>query len=285
MATTRDIRRRIKSVANTQQLTRAMKMVSAAKLRRAQESMTKARPYATALVRVLRSLARRVSPEEHPLLARRGDRRVELVVMTGDKGLCGSFNTNIIRRATQFLEDRGDRRMTLHLVGKKGVDFFNRRDYPIHNRYVDAFRQVKFSTAKEIADDVMKRFLDEELDAVYLIYNEFKSMISQNLVAERILPIADLDLRDSDEVLEEYLYEPDPQSLFDRLLPHYAETRAYQAMLESSAAEHAARMTAMESATKNAGEMIQNLTLHLNRVRQASITNEIIEVVSGADAL
>ena len=227
MATTRDIRRRIKSVANTQQLTRAMKMVSAAKLRRAQEAMTKARPYAAALVRVLRSLAQRVSPEEHPLLANRGDKRVELVVMTGDKGLCGSFNTAIIRRATLFLEDRGDREMTLHLVGKKGVDFFNRRDYPIHNRYVDAFRQVKFSTAKEIADDLMKRFLDEELDAVYLIYNEFKSMISQNLVAEKILPIGDLDLKGSDEVLDEYLYEPDPQSLFNQLLPHYAETRAW----------------------------------------------------------
>jgi len=273
VATTRDIRRRIKSVANTQQLTRAMKMVSAAKLRRAQEAMTRARPYAGALVRVLRSLA------QH------GDRRVELVVMTGDKGLCGSFNTSIIRRATQFLEDRGERVVTLHLVGKKGVDFFNRRDYPIHKRYVEAFRQVRFSTAKEIAGDFMTRFLDQELDAIYLVYNEFKSMISQNLVAERVLPVADLDLQGSGEVLEEYLYEPDPQSLFDRLLPHYVETRAYQAMLESSAAEHAARMTAMESATKNAGEMIQKLTLHLNRVRQASITNEIIEVVSGADAL
>jgi F-type H+-transporting ATPase subunit gamma len=290
VANVRDLRRRIRSVGNTMQLTRAMKMVSAAKLRRSQEAMVRARPYADAQRRILLSLARRAKGETHPLLADRGDRRVELVVMSGDKGLCGSFNANIIRRAQGFLDERaagGDAEITLHLVGKKGVDYFGRRWYAIHKRYVDAFRAVSFATAREIADDLIGRFTEAHLDAIYLVYNEFKSAISHRVVAQRLLPLGDLEdeEREGETDSLEYIYEPDATTLLRRLLPQYVETQVYRAMLESSAAEHGARMSAMDSATRNAEEMIRTLTLHMNRVRQASITTEIIEVVSGAQAL
>jgi F-type H+-transporting ATPase subunit gamma len=286
MANVRDLRRRIRSVKNTMQLTKAMKMVSAAKLRRSQDAMMKARPYAAAQLRILRSLAARCKGETHPLLAERGDRRVELVVMTADKGMCGSFNATIIREGQKFIDDRGDAELTLHLVGKKGLDYFGRRGYSVHKGYGDAFRDVSFGTAKEIAADLVNRFADAELDAIHLVYNEFKSAISQNVVARRLLP---LGLDESDDGADadtlEYIYEPDPDTLLRKLLPHYVETQIYQAMLESSAAEHGARMSAMDSATRNAEEMVRTLTLHMNRVRQASITTEIIEVVSGAQAL
>jgi len=284
MPNTRDIRRRIKSVQSTRQLTKAMKMVSAAKLRRSQERMMSARPYAWVMLDVLASLASRANPESHPLLADHGDDNIEVVVMTADKGLCGSFNTNIVKRAHAFLLEKGGKTRALHTVGRKGRDFFRRRGVPIAREYTDVFRSVDPAVAGELARDLIERFVSRELDAVYLIYNEFKSVIQQRVVVRRLLPIEHPEEPEGGHV-EDYLYEPDAQTLFDELLPRYVEIQVYQAMLESSAAEHGARMAAMDAATQNAGEMVESLTLYLNRVRQAAITKEIIEVVSGAQAL
>jgi F-type H+-transporting ATPase subunit gamma len=284
MAKTRDLKRRIRSIRNTMQVTRAMKMVSAAKLRRAQERIVQARPYATKMRDVLQSLASRANPDLHPLLRTPGDRRVELLVITGDKGLCGSFNTAIFKKATAFLETLGDREVTVHVVGKKGRDYFRRRRYAVHREWIDVFRQLAFPVAAEIAKDLIDRFVREDLDAVYLAYNEFQSVIQQAPVIERLLPIERLELPPG-EVAQDYLYEPEPEALFERLLPLHVEIQVYRALAESAAAEHAARMTAMDSASNNAADLIDSLTLHMNRVRQASITTEIIEVVSGAEAL
>jgi F-type H+-transporting ATPase subunit gamma len=284
MPSTRDIRRRIKSVQSTRQVTKAMKMVSAAKLRRAQERMLAVRPYAGLMQRVLSSLASRANPDLHPLLADRGDDRIEVVVLTGDRGLCGGFNTNVLKRAMAFLMEKGAKTKGVHCIGKKGRDFFRRRNVPIAREYVDVFRNVRASQAREIAEDLIHRFIAGELDAIYLIYNEFKSVLQQRVVVTRLLPIERAELR-AGETVEDYIYEPDPRHLFDVLIPRYVAAEIYHAMLESGAAEHGARMAAMESATTNADEMIQSLTLYMNRVRQASITKEIIEVVSGAGAL
>jgi len=284
MAKTREIRRRIRSIRNTMQLTRAMKMVSAAKLRRAQERIVRARPYARQMQEVLRSLASRANPEAHPLLRVRGDRRAEVLVVSADKGLCGSFNTNIHKTAAGFVDSLVGRELSLYTVGKKARDYFRRRRYPVRQDRVDVFRELDYPVAAEIAQDLMQRYCDEELDAVYLVYNEFKSAIQQRPVVERLLPIEPTQLGPG-EVAEDYIYEPEPATLFATLLPRYVEVCVYRAMLESNAAEQAARMTAMESATNNAGDLIHALTLHMNRVRQASITTEIIEVVSGAEAL
>ncbi|MEE8184230.1 MAG: ATP synthase F1 subunit gamma [Acidobacteriota bacterium] len=280
MANLRDLRRRIRSVKNTQKLTKAMKMVSAAKLRRAQERILAARPYAAKMLEVLNSLAKRVDPSRHPLLARRGDKRVEVAVITAEKGLCGGFNSNIIKEAILFLQDREG--VTLNLIGRKGRDFFRRRTYGIRREHVDIFRQLDFSHAARITEDLISAYVKGELDAIYLIYNEFKSVLRQNVVVERLLPVGGLKPMEEDPA-EDYIYEPGYRKLFDRLLPKHIETQIYRALLESSAAEQAARMTAMDGATQNAGEMIQKLTLVMNRVRQAAITKEIIEVVSGAE--
>jgi F-type H+-transporting ATPase subunit gamma len=284
MAKTLDLRRRIRSIRNTMQVTKAMKMVSAAKLRRAQERIVQARPYAHRMREVLRSLATRANPEGHPLLRVRGDRRVELVVVTADKGLCGSFNTNLYKTATSFLERFGDREITVHCVGRKGRDYFRRRNYAVHREWVDVFRRLDYPTAAEIARDLMDRYVRQELDAVYVVYNEFKSLLRQQPVVERLLPLDREELA-AGESREDYLYEPGAAELFDRLLPLHVEVQVYRALLESAAAEHAARMRAMDSATNNAAEFIEKLTLQMNRIRQASITTELIEVVSGAEAL
>ncbi len=284
MAKTLDIRRRIRSIRNTMQVTRAMKMVSAAKLRRAQDRIVQARPYAIRMREVLRSLATRANPEEHPLLRVRGDQRVELVVVTGDKGLCGSFNTNLYKKATALLETFGNREITVHCVGKKGRDYFRRRRYAVHRDWVDVFRKLDYPVAAEIARDLMDRYVREELDAVYVVYNEFKSLLQQHPVVEQLLPLDRQELGWEEE-REDYLYEPAAAQLFDRLLPLHVEVQVYRALLESAAAEHAARMRAMDAATSNAAEFIEKLTLQMNRLRQASITTEIIEVVSGAGAL
>ena len=284
MAKTREIRRRIRSIRNTMQLTRAMKMVSAAKLRRAQERIVRARPYSRRMQEVLRSLASRANPEAHPLLKVRSDRHVEVVIVSADKGLCGSFNSNIYKTASGFLESLEDREITVHTIGKKGRDYFRRRRYPVQREWTDVFRDLDYPLAAEIARDLLDRYADEQVDAVYLVYNEFKSAIQQRPVVERMLPIEPMDSRPGEEA-EDYIYEPDPQALFAAILPHYVEVQVYRALLESSAAEHAARMTAMDSATNNASELIESLTLFMNRVRQTAITTEIIEVVSGAEAL
>ncbi len=287
MANVRDIRRRIRSVRNTQQVTKAMKMVAAAKLRRSQERILATRPYANQMRTVLSNLAARANPELHPLLAVREEVKVELLVVTADKGLCGGFNTNIIKRTTLFMEElraaNTEREITMQLVGRKGRDFFRRRGKTISGEHVDLFRNLRYDDAAAIARELVKRYVEQQLDAVYLIYNEFKSVIQQKVVVERLLPIERREVEPS-AVLQDYIYEPSPQALFDTLLTRHVEFQVLRALYESAAGEFGARMSAMDAATRNADEMIRSLTLNMNRARQASITKEIIEVVSGAEA-
>jgi len=283
MANVRDIRRRIRSVKSTQQVTKAMKMVAAAKLRRAQDRILAARPYANQMVAVLNSLATRADADKHPLLARRGTEKIEIVVITADKGLCGGFNSNIIKRAAGFIEENRQRVLSTHLIGRKGRDYFKKRGYKVTGEYVDLFRTLTYDDAAGIARNIMKRYIEHDLDAVYLIYNEFKSVIQQRVVVEPLLPIPRLEV-DPRAPVQDYIYEPSAEALFDMLLPRHVEFQVLRALYESAAAEFGARMSAMDAATRNADEMIHSLTLFMNRVRQAAITKEIIEVVSGAEA-
>jgi F-type H+-transporting ATPase subunit gamma len=276
-----DIRRRIRSVKSTQQITKAMKMVSAAKLRRAQDAMFAARPYARKMMEVLNSLASRSHHDLHPLLEERGDQRTLLVVVTADKGLCGAFNANIIRTARRFLEERMSRELSLNLVGRKGRDFFRRREVKVRSEHVGVFSALRYPTAQAIARELTEDFTSGKVDKVFLLYNEFKSVIQQRIVVEQLLPI-ERALIDPQEPLQDYIYEPAPGGIFASVLPRHVEVQVWRALLESTAAEHGARMTAMDAASKNAGEMIGKLTLYMNKVRQAAITKEIIEVVSGA---
>src|SRR5262245_8746714 len=277
-----DIRRRIRSVKNTQQITKAMKMVSAAKLRRAQEAMFAARPYARKMVEVLESLAGRAHPELHPLLQERPEEKALLVVVTADKGLCGGFNANILRAATRFLEARRGRDVALELVGRKARDFFRRRPVRIHAEHVGLMQPLQYAAAQRLAKAFMEGYTGGAFDHVYLLYNEFKSVIQQRVVVQRLLPL-DRPSQGRAQAVD-YLYEPTPQAIFEELLPKYVETQVWRALLESAAAEHGARMAAMDAATSNASDMIERLTLYMNKVRQAAITKEIIEVVSGAGA-
>ncbi len=284
-----DYRRRIRAVKSTQQITKAMKMVAASRFRRAQERILGTRPYYRQLVRVMHNLATRVEGERHPLFAVRDlDRpgaKVLVIVVTADKGLCGAFNTNLIKLAAQQLAGAGGRAYVTALVGRKGRDFFRRRGVPCRFELVGIFNDVKFAHAQEIARDAIEAFTSGEVDAVDIVYNEFKSAIQQRPVVERVLPIPRLPAEEVPSGQVDYLYEPEPQKIFDTLLPSYVAFDIYHALLESVAAEHGARMTAMDSASKNAAEVIEGLTLHMNKVRQAAITREIIEVVSGAQAL
>ena len=268
---------------NTQQITKAMKMVSAAKLRRAQERVINARPYANKILTVLNSLVTRSENKCHPLLEVRGDQHIQLVVVTSDKGLCGAFNANIIKAAQSFIDENRDRQITLNCVGRKGRDFFRRQSTQMAHQFVNIFHRLEYSNAKEIAAGLMQEFVASELDAIYLVYNEFKSIIQQRIVVERLLPIQGLESK-GEETLIDYIYEQPAQEIFNSLIPKHVEVQIYRALLESAAAEHAARMTAMEAATNNAVEMIDSLTLTMNRARQAGITKEIIEIVSGAAA-
>jgi F-type H+-transporting ATPase subunit gamma len=281
-----DIRRRIRSVKNTQQITKAMKMVSAAKLRRAQDRVIAARPYAALLRQVLADVAAAATAEaeeqagENPLLAQRAEERVLLVLITGDKGLAGAFNTNLIKGAQGFSAEHGGASVTLELIGRKGRDFFRKRSAGISGEHVGLAAKVAYSETAAIARKAMEMFREGQTDAVYLLYNEFKSVVSQKLTLERVLPLA--VPQQSDPV--DYILEQPAAEILDDLLPRCVEMEFYRALLESAAAEHAARMTAMDAATSNAADMIDRLTLYMNRVRQASITKEIIEVVSGAAA-
>jgi F-type H+-transporting ATPase subunit gamma len=280
-----DLRRRVRSVKNISQITRAMKFVSASKLRRAQERIYSARPYANRMLAVLNSLATRVDPASHPLLAEREGNRIMLVVITSDKGLCGAFNANIIRGAVQYIEsDAANKTLSLALLGRKGLDWFSRRPWPIRHQYVNISSSVNFQYAQEIARAIVEYYVKADLDSVQLVYNEFKSVMQQRLLVEPLLPIRRLE-PEGEAVFLNYIYEQPPAVVFDRLLPRHVETQIFRAMLESEAAEHGARMTAMDSATRNAEEMIGSLTLRMNRMRQASITKELIEIVSGAEAL
>lgn len=283
MANLLDIRRRIRSVRNTQQITRAMKTVSAAKLRRAQERIFAARPYAAQFKTALANLAGRVQDVEHPLLAVRPERNLLLVVITADRGLCGAFNANVIRTAADFIRDRSDASIRLMTVGKKGRDFFARRGDTIIEEHVGLFAQLNIEHARTIGARIVDLYRNAECDAAYLAYNEFKSVIQQRLVVEPLLPLG-ADTLEGDGSLLDYIYEQPPQEIFSRLLPRYADIQVHRALLESAAAEHGARMAAMDTASRNAAEMIETLTLNMNRVRQAAITREIIEVVSGAGA-
>jgi F-type H+-transporting ATPase subunit gamma len=276
-----DIRRRIRSVKNTQQITKAMKMVSAAKLRRAQEAMFAARPYARKMMEVLNSLATRAHSDAHELLAEREGNKTLVVVVTADKGLCGGFNANILRAAARFLQEHKQEPVELVTVGRRGRDFFKRRQASIRSEQVGVFQALRYSTAQALARELLDAFTNGTCDRIFLVFNEFKSVIQQRVVVEQLLPIRRLEL-DPREPTQDYLYEPDATRIFDELLPKHVEVQVWRALLESVAAEHGARMAAMDAATRNAGEAIDRLTLYMNKVRQAAITKEIIEVVSGA---
>ena len=283
MAALIDIRRRIRSVKSTQQITRAMKMVAAARLRRAQDRIFNARPYANEIRDVLSSVAARTTDRRHPLLAERPIQRQLLVLVTADRGLCGAFNTNLIRTTQNYMDEHSGRNISLVLVGRKGRDYFVKRPVTVAGEQVNIFGRLEFGQALPIARSIIDLYTQEKVDAVDFIYNEFKSIMTQRVMVERYLPVKPI-APVAGEALIDYLYEQPAKEIFDLLLPRYVEIEVYRALLESQAAELAARMTAMDAATNNATEMIDSLTLHMNRVRQAAITREIIEVVSGAAA-
>jgi len=279
-----DIRRRVRSVKNTQQITKAMKMVSAAKLRKAQERALAARPYAVMLQEMLANVAEAAAqnPDSaHPLLAVRPEQRVLAVVVTADRGLAGGFNANLIKLAQKFWTEHHTKELSFELIGRKARDYFRRRSATITGEHLDLFRNVQYDDASRIAETVIDRFSKGEVDAVYLFVNEFKNVAASHLEQKRILPI---EVPKSAQPVD-YIYEQKPEELLGSLLPKYVKVQIYRALLESAAAEHAARMTAMDAATSNASDVIDKLTLFMNRVRQASITREIIEIVSGAAAL
>ena len=280
-----DIRRRIRSVKNTQQITKAMKMVATARLRKAQERVVNARPYSRMLREMVANVAAAAGAEAstlHPLLAVREEKKVQLVLVTADRGLAGAFNTNLIKAAQQFLAEKPERKTAFELYGRKGRDFWRRRDVEVSGEVTGISQAASYDDAEALAVKLMERFTSGEIDAAYIIYNEFKSVLSQQVAVKRILP---LTLPDDAGAGRDYILEQPPAEFLKNLLPGYVEAQVYEAFLESAAAEHAGRMTAMDSATTNATEVISKLTLYMNRVRQATITREIIEVVSGASAL
>jgi F-type H+-transporting ATPase subunit gamma len=309
MPTLLDYRRRIRSVKSTQQITRAMKFISAAKLRRAQEGVFAARPYAGEILRVMRSAAARMESAVHPLLERRREERILVVVLTGDRSLAGAFNTNVIRRAILFVQENSSKKSQMIAIGKKGRDQLRKRGWTIAGEYLNVSNKVDFSIAKEIAARIAEMYAAREVDAVYAVYNEFKNVMVQKLRTAKLLPI-DPGILDektaetagmpatsdagSDESLPhdlsasgksqlvDYIYEEPVEEIFSGLVPRYLEAEVFRILLESAAAEHAARMTAMDSATRNASELIDTLTLDMNKIRQAGITKELIEIVSGA---
>jgi F-type H+-transporting ATPase subunit gamma len=293
-----DIRRRIRAVKSTQQITKAMKAISASRLRKAQDAMMGARPFASQMERVLGGLASQVDTSAHPLLTQRGpdapDRPTLVVVVSADKGLCGGFNGNIVKQAGEVITNASGAGVSLGLVGKKGREFFGKRGFDVRFEMVNIFANLKYAHAQAIAREAVTAFTGGEVDSVHVVYNEFKNALQQQVVVNQVLPIKPRDIGGMGgtgelgdavrERLPDYLYEPDPAQIFDSLIPRHVEVQFYRALLESAAAEHAARLTAMEAATKNATEMIADLTLYMNKVRQAKITGEIIEIVSGAEA-
>ncbi len=299
MANLLDIRRRIKSIKNTQQITKAMKMVSAAKLKRAQDRVVTARPFANKMLEVLGELASHTDEDfHHPLLDERGDERYLVVLVTADKGLCGAFNTNLTKAAQSFMRENAEKTVEMMPVGRKGRDFFRRRNVTFVEEYIGLTGKgrVEYSEAVDLARDVINRYTeDKEIDKVFIIYNEFKSVLQQRVIVEQLLPVSRTPETSAageaatdasrPQTFTEYIYEQPPAEIFSRLLPRLIETQIFRALLESIASEQGARMTAMDSASKNAGELIGSLTLNMNRIRQAAITNEIIEVVSGASSV
>jgi len=291
MPTLLEFRRRIRSVRNTQQITRAMKFIAAARLRRAQQTAISLRPYAGGIREVLRSAMSRIeNPEQFPLLAQRPEERVLVLVTSGERGLCGAFNANVLRRAFEFLREKNDKSVEVIAIAKKSRDSFRKRSWKIAGEYLDVTTRADLGKAKEIAAEVMKVYEAHQADSVYLIYNEFRNVLIQTLRVEKLLPLERAALATpekhsppaSSADLVDYIYEQPAAEIFNKLVPRYVEIQIYSMLAESSAAEHAARMTAMESATSNASDVIDALTLHMNKVRQAAITREIIEVISGA---
>lgn len=287
MATLREIKQRIKGIKSTQQITKAMKMVAAAKMRRAQENMYSARPYATKIQELIQNLVSAIDESGSPFLQDRPVKHITLIVVTGDRGLCGSFNGNAIKKALQEFDEYKGKEVSLICVGKKGYEFFRKRDYKISANYVGVFNVLDFSYADQISNFLIEEFLAERTDAVKIVFNEFKSAAQQNLVSQSILPFSGLEAVDGEEAAKQidYLYEPSQEALLDALLPRFIKTQVWRGLLESYAAEQAARMMAMENATENAKELIRDLTLQYNKARQASITKEILEIVGGAEAL
>jgi F-type H+-transporting ATPase subunit gamma len=283
-----DMRRRIKSVKNTQQITKAMKMVAAAKLKRATDRVIASRPFAKKMSQVLANLSSNVGDLSHPLLDERGDSRYLFVVVTADKGLAGGFNANVIKAAQTFIKDNGGKHIEMVPVGRKGRDFFKRRSMPFVEEYVGMTGKgrIEYTEVQEIAHRIIRAFTeDTTIDKVFIVFSEFKSVMSQRPVVEQLLPMPKPEAAQTTGAQAEYIYEEAPAEIFGRLLPKQVETQIYRAILESIASEQGARMTAMDSASKNAGDLIGSLTLNMNRIRQAAITKEIIEVVSGAAAL
>jgi F-type H+-transporting ATPase subunit gamma len=285
MATLREIRTRISSVKSTQQITKAMKMVAAAKLRKAQEKITATRPYALKLENIVLDLISRVETERNPYLAARPPEKVLLVIVTADRGLCGAFNTNIIREAQQKILSYKDTEVSVYLVGRKGYEFFARRDYHIFDHKINFFNHLSFADANEIVSNCVRVFLDCQFDRIEVLYNEFKSAIRQDLKTEQVLPIQKSDENEHSAHAIDYLYEPSKEEILQAIIPKQLNIQMWKVLLESNAAEQGARMTAMESATENAEELIADLTLHYNRARQSTITKEISEIVGGAEAL
>ena len=287
MPNLKDIRKRIESVKSTAKITRAMKLVAAAKLRRAQENIEKARPYAVKLHELISELALRADEEDHPLLSVREPRNVMLLVLTSDRGLCGGFNTNILKALLKWRiahEGQYDN-VLISVVGKKGRDYLKFRNIPIHKYYPGLDVNTALSRAKEITDGIVEDFLGENLDSIYLFYNEFKSAMSQRIVSEQLLPIKPLELEEDQGANIDFVYEPSKEELLETIMPMYVEVEVYRSTLESTASEFGARMTAMENATNNARDMISALTLEYNKARQASITKDLLDIVGGAEAL
>jgi F-type H+-transporting ATPase subunit gamma len=285
MATLKAIRRRVASVRNIQQITKAMKMVSAARLRRAQEAVFAARPYAEKFEAVIQNLSSQEQELVHPLLAAREEKNIDLVVVTSDRGLCGGFNSNLIRTAEAFIREHVEQKVTLVIVGRRGYDYFKRRTTPIRDHHTDLLGRLTLSLAHDIGERMRQRFLNEESDGIYVLYARFRSAIVQTPTIDRVLPIFAKEPSATQTVTKDYLYEPQPYELLDSLLSRYIDMLIYRAALESVASEHGARMTAMDNATNNAVDIINRLTLDMNRARQAGITRELLEIVSTSEAL
>jgi F-type H+-transporting ATPase subunit gamma len=290
MPSLQSLRRKIASVKNTQKITKAMMMVSAAKFKRAQDRILAARPYALQMREVIGNLSQRVNRESHPLLQRRDGNTIVLGVVTSDRGLCGAFNANILRRAVEFLEEqsRQGKQVSVSLIGRKSIDFFRRRDWPIRKERGGVFDRLSFEHALEIGQNIVSQYQEGAFDEGYVVYNEFKSVMQQEVTVEKWLPIEPLHEPNEKENRYTgggYLYEPDEKELLETLLPKYFEIQTYRILLESAAAEQAARMTAMDGATRNAGELIKKVTLFYNKTRQAAITKELMDIVGGSEAL
>jgi F-type H+-transporting ATPase subunit gamma len=283
MPSLKALRKRRATVQSTQKITKAMKMVSAAKLRRAQEAAERARPYAAKMVEMFGAVVAEAEGVQHPLLARRDEERIELVVVTSDRGLCGGYNANVIRRVEAFVRERPGKKIVITAVGKRAIDLLRRRSFVLVGQRTEVMQRPAIDSARTIAEGVTRRFAEGETDAVYLVYNQFRSAMSQVPTVTPLLPVAVPETSAASPI--EYIFEPERPELLATLLPRYIETLLMQALLESIASEHGARMTAMENATSNAAEMIDRLTLSMNRARQAAITTELMEIVSGAEAL